>query len=167
MNRGLLIFVSALLLALVLSGCGTSPDVIAAEQVVTQSEGAAVKALNGQGSIADVEQYFATTLEGGNVDTQMANHIAYSAPLTKQTPGFVQLSNFQITGVNVDLQKREARVIYQVDVTITGANGKNTATVTQDLLLVKTPTRGWRIAAGDGPQTGDGDNTFLGNLLQQ
>ncbi len=167
MNRWLLIVASALLLALVLAGCGTNSDVNEIEQVVTQSEGAAVKALNGQGSPADVEQYFATTLEGGNVDTQVANHIAYSAPLTKQTPGFVQLSNFQITGVNVDLQKREARVIYQVDITIMGRSGKNSATVTQDLLLVKTPARGWRIAAGDGPQTGDGDNTFLGNLLQQ
>ncbi len=159
--------ISILVIVLALAGCGTSPDVSAVEQVVTQSENAAVNVLNGKGSLADVQQYFATPVEGGNIDTQLANHIAYSAPLTTQTPGFVQLSNFQITGVNIDLQKREARLIYQVDITIMGRSGKNTATVTQDLLLVETPTRGWRIAAGDGPQTGDGDNSFLGNLLQQ
>ncbi len=166
MYRYLLSMIIMLLVVLV-SGCATNPEVTAVEQVVIQSEGAAESAINGQGSLANVQQYFATTLEGGNIDPQLARHIAYSAVLVQQTPGFADLSNLQITGVNVNLQEGEARVIYQVDITITGRNGKNTATVTQDLLLVKTPRRGWRIAGGDGPQTGDGDNSFLGNLLQQ
>ncbi len=166
MSKYLLLLAGALLVVLV-TACGTNPEVSAAEQVVIQSESAAVNALNGHGSVGEVEQYFATPLEGGNVDPNIVSHIAYSAPLVKQSTGFVQLSNLQINGVNMDLQKGEARVVYQVDITVTGRSGKNTATVTQNLLLVKTPTRGWRIVAGDGPQTGDGDNSFLGNLLQQ
>ncbi len=166
MCKYLLLLAGALLVVLV-TGCGTNPEVSAAEQVVTQSESAAVNALNGHGSLADVQQYFATPLEGGNVDPNIASHIAYTAPLIKQAGGFVTLSNLTFNGVNIDMQKREARVMYQVDITIMGRSGKNTATVTQNLLLVDTPSRGWRIVAGDGPQTGDGDNTFLGNLLQQ
>ncbi len=165
--KKLLILFSALILTLTLAGCGTNPEVSAAEQVVNDSESAAVRALNGQGKLTDVQQYFATTLEGGNTDTQMARHIAYSAALADQPPRFVQLSNFCINGVNVNAVKGEARVLYQIDITMMGPNGKNTATVTQNLLLVKTPTRGWRIVAGDGAQTGSGDSTFLGNLLSQ
>ncbi len=166
MNKWL-IWLSALVIALALSACGTSPDVNGVQQVVILSEDAAVKALNGQGSAADVQQYFATTLEGGNIDPEMARHIAYSAVLTGQTGGFVQLSNFQINSISVDSQAGTARVLYQVDIMVLRPDSKNTATVTQDLLLVKTPTRGWRIQGGDGPETGDGDNSFLGNLLQQ
>ncbi len=165
--RKWLILVTALVLTLALAGCGTNPEVSAVEQVVNDSESAAVHALNGQGSLTDVDQYFATTLEGGNIDTNIARHIAYSAALGQQPPRFVQLSNFAINGVNVNPAKGEARVFYQVDITMMGPTGKSTATVTQNLLLVKTPTRGWRIVAGDGAETGDGDSTFLGNLLQQ
>ncbi len=166
MNKWL-ILVSALLLALMLSACGTNPDVNAVEQVVVQSEGAAVQALNGQGNVASIEKYFATTLEGGNTDSDMASHVAYSAVLTGHTDGLIQLSNFQINSVTVNSQTGEARVLYQIDITVLRPDSKNTATVTQDLLLVKTPSRGWRIQGGDGPQTGDGDNSFLGNLLSQ
>ncbi len=166
MNKRL-ILASMLFLVLMLSACGTNPDVTAVEQVVLQSEQASVKAVNGQGSLADVEEYFATTLEGGNIDPNLARHIAYSAVLTGHTNGFVQLSNFQFNSVTVDSAAGEARVLYQIDITILRPDSKNTATVTQSLMLVKTPARGWRIQGGDGPDAGEGDNSFLGNLLSQ
>ncbi len=158
----------AVLVALVVSACGADPDVQAVGKVVTDSELAAQNAMQGQGSLADVQTYFATTLEGGNTDIHMARHIAYSAPVARPPGQPLRLSNFAINAITIDSAQGEARVMYQIDITLWNGAVPTTTTVTQNLLLVKTPQRGWRIQGEDAADTGDGsDSSFLGNLLSQ
>ena len=162
------VVLAAALIGLVVSACGASPDAQAVARVITDSEAAAQNAMQGRGSLADVQQYFANTLEGGNIDTQLARHIAYTA-FAAQPPGkAVRISNFTINAISVDSNKGEARVMYQMDIAVGSGAGAQKTTVTQNLLLVKTPARGWRIVAGDGATASDtSGDTFLGNLMGQ
>ncbi len=164
----LLTVLVGLFLALFVSACAVSPDVSAVTQVVNDSERAAQNALQGHGSVSDVQQYFATTLEGGNIDTEMVHHIAYSAPLVQPQVQSIRLDKFAISAVTVDSGNGNARVMYQIDITATNNGVAQTTTVTQNLLLIKTSTRGWRIQGADGAEaTTDNGSAFLSNLMGQ
>jgi hypothetical protein len=141
------------LLLLALTACA-SGDESAVRQVVTEAERAAEEALNGTGDAAAVEQYFATPEEGANPLGMENTRDAFRKVLQEQKSGslYIQLRNFQITSVQIEEGLGQARVTYQVDVTLTRNNQVGTATVTQDLALRKTPTRGWRLNGGDKPQ---------------
>ncbi len=153
----------AALLVLALAGCASS-DQMAVQQVVTNSERAAENALNGKGSADAVRQYFAAPTESGNTDPFMDRHIAYSAVLTDAADGKIQLSKFAINSITLWPNVNEARVVYQVDMTVTKDGNKQTETMVQSLLLTKTPARGWLIMGADGMETTTGDASFLGNL---
>jgi hypothetical protein len=153
MARLFTLFPVCALLLLGLSACQT-PDESAVRQVVTDTERASADAFNGTGNATAVEQYFATPEEGANPLGMENTRDRFLAALQEQGTGSlrIQLQNFQITSVQVDSGVGQARVTYQVYAIIT-QNGRVTRlTVTQDLALRKTPTRGWRINGGDKPQ---------------
>ncbi len=162
------VLLMTVLVGLLVSACGASSDTQAVTQVVTDSATAAENAMQGKGTLADVEQYFANTLESGNIDTQMPAHIAFSAALANPPGKPLRMSNFTINAVSVNPQSGEARVMYQIDITVWNGAVPTTTTVTQNLLVVKTPSRGWRIQGGDGPTYADNSGyDFLGNLMGQ
>ncbi len=162
MNKYLTCFL-ALSLALLIAGCANA-DQSAAQQVVLNSEQIAENSLNGKGDLNGVYQYFATPLESGNIDTQMDQHIGYIAVALDHKDGKIGLSKFEINSISLCPGVDEARVLYQVDITITRNGSTQTETLTQGLLLTKTLTRGWRIMGSDGAETTTGDVSFLGNL---
>ncbi len=161
MKKYLLPIIGVLLMVLV-AGCASS-DEMAVQQVVTDSEKAAENALNGQGDRNAVEQYFANPLESGNTDPWMAQRIMFDQVVGRYHYGQVKLSKFAINSVTLWPEVNEARVNYQVDVTIVQNLVPTTETVTQDLLLTKT-TRGWLIMGSNGAETTTGDASFIGNL---
>ncbi len=153
MKRLLVLSIALVLLTLALSACASADDG-AVRQVVTDEDRAVESTLDAQSTAASIDSYFATPAEGAN-DTGLGNTLgALRALLNDHVSGAsrVELTNFRITQVEVHSEANLARVQYQVDLTIVHGDQNGSATVTQDLALLKTRTRGWRISGGDAPQ---------------
>ncbi len=74
----------------------------------------------------------------------LTDHVTGVSPVT--------VANFKITQVEVHSEAGLSRVRYQLELTIVHGDQNSSATVTQDLALLKTATRGWRISGGDPAQ---------------
>jgi hypothetical protein len=149
------------LLILALTACQSASD-REVRQVVIDAEHAAQDVFDGKADAATVEQYFARPEEGANPLGMVNTLNAFQSLSSDHTNGFthVQLSNFQITGVQVDEAIGQARVTYQVDVQLIQNGQAGQATVTQNLALLRTPARGWRINGGDKAQLSNGEGAL-------
>jgi hypothetical protein len=149
------------LLLLPLAACRSTSE-RAVRQVVIDAEQAAQDVFDGKADAPTVEVYFARPEEGAN-PLGMTNTLnTFSSIVSDQTTGIthVQLTNFQITDVQVDEGKGQARVTYQVDVELMDNGQVGKATVTQDLALLRTPARGWRINGGDKAQLSNAEGAL-------
>ncbi len=141
------------LLALLLAASG-NPDEGEVRGVVINADRAMEEAINGKGDIAAVEQYFATPEEGahpgGLANTRDALWKAFGDH--PRAFALIEFSNFRIAEVQVHSSSGLAKVTYQIDVRMVHNGNVSTRTVTQDLALLRTHTRGWRISGGDAAQ---------------
>ena len=153
MKRWLILGAVFALLALLLAACG-NPDESEVRGVVVSADRAMEDAFNGKGDITAVEQYFATPNEGANAAGLTNTRDALRKAFDDHSRGstLIQFSNFRVTQVEVHSSARLAKVTYQLDVRMVHNGNVGTATVTQDLALLKTQTRGWRISGGDAAQ---------------
>ncbi len=131
-----------------------SPNEGEVRGVVINADRAMEEAFSSKGDIAAVEQYFATPEEGadpgGLANTRDALWKAFGDH--PRASALIEFSNFRIADVQVHSSSGLAKVTYQIDVRMVHSGNVGTATVTQDLALLKTKTRGWRISGGDAPQ---------------
>ncbi len=74
----------------------------------------------------------------------------------------VQISNFRVTSVQIHETGGLARVTYQMDIRIVHGTQQGSALWMQNLALIKTAARGWRIQGGDAPQV----SNVVGTLPQ-
>ena len=140
------------LLALTLAACGgnSGPAGNDARQFATDVERAVDDEFNGKGDPAALEQYVATVAEGAHAEGLANTRDAFRKVLNDHQSGVsrVTLSNFKITDVQIDSTGNSARVAYQVSVRVVHGAQASSATVSQNVTLLKTP-RGWRIGGGD------------------
>ncbi|MBI3915109.1 MAG: hypothetical protein HY327_13100, partial [Chloroflexi bacterium] len=111
-------------------------------------------AIDGKLAVAALNPYFATPEEGANAQGLINTRDAFQKMVNDHVSGvsLVQLSNFRITEVQIHQSGGLARVKYQMDIRIVHGTEQGTATLTQDLALLKTAWRGWRISGGDTAQ---------------
>lgn len=141
------------LLALVLAACASS-DESGVRGVVIGADRAMEEAFNGKGDIAAVEQYFATADEGANPAGLLNTRDSLRKAFDDHSRGstLIEFSNFRITQLQVHSSAGLAKVTYQIDARMVHNGNISTVTVTQDLALLRTKTRGWRISGGDAAQ---------------
>lgn len=141
------------LLALALTACGSS-DENDVRSVVAGADSAMETAFNGKGDISAVDQYFATLDEGANAAGMTNTRDALRKAFDDHSRGstLIQFSNFRITQVEVHSSAGLAKVTYQIDARMVHNGNVSTVTATQDLALLRTKTRGWRISGGDAAQ---------------
>ena len=153
MKHCLMLGMMFVLLAIALTACA-SADESAVRQVVTDAENALEAALNREASAAVFEQYFATPQEGANAAGLVETRDRWRKLLRDHVSGvsLVQISNFRITNIQIHESGGLARVTYEMDLRIVHGTQQGNATLTQNLALLKTATRGWRISGGDAPQ---------------
>ena len=157
----ILILVAALL-AVALTAYGGNPEENAVRGVVRNAEQALEDAVNGKGDIATISQYYATSEEGAHAAGLVNTRDAFVKMVNDHVSGvsLLQISNFRITDVSVHESAGLARVTYQMDIRIVHGAQQGTATISQNLALLKTATRGWHISGGDEMQ----DSKIVGRL---
>lgn len=147
--KRILILSTFVLLAL-LAACGGNPDENAVRGTVANFAGTLQDAIAGKAKPAALDAYFATNADGANEQGLVNTRDAYAKMLNDHVSGvsLVQLSDFRITSVEVHQSGGLAKVTYQMNLRIVHGTEQGTATLTQDLALLKT-SRGWRISGGD------------------
>ncbi len=138
------------LLLFSIAACAGNSDENAVRGTVGNFERRLENVIAGKAKVAALDDYFATPAEGANEQGLTNTRDAYASMLNNHVSGvsIVQLSNFRITNVEVHQSGGLAKVTYQMDIRIVHGTNQGTATLTQDLALLKTP-RGWRISGGD------------------
>lgn len=145
-----LLTLCAVLLLFVLAACAGTPD----ENAVRGTVGTFISTLQdgiaGKAKPAALDDYFATVADGANEQGLVNTRDAFMDMLGNHVSGasLVQLSDFRITNVEVHQSGGLAKVTYQMNIRIVHGTEQGTATLTQDLALLKT-ARGWRISGGD------------------
>jgi hypothetical protein len=137
-------------LLLILAACASNPDENAVRGTVGNFERTLEDAIAGKVKAVALDAYFATAADGANAQGLVNTRDAFREMLNDHVNGqsLVQLSNFRITNVEVHQSSGLAKVTYQADIRLVHGTQQGTATLTQDLALLKTP-RGWRISGGD------------------
>lgn len=140
----------AVLLLFVLAACAGTPDENAVRGTVGNFISTLQDAIAGKAKPAALDDYYATAAEGANAQGLVNTQTVFRTMIENHVNGMslVQLSNFRITAVEVHESGGLAKVTYQMDIRIVHGTQEGTATLTQDLALLKTP-RGWRISGGD------------------
>lgn len=148
MKRLLMLFLFILLL--ILAACAGNPDENAVRGSVRTFERTLEDVIAGKAKPTALDDYFATTADGANEQGLVNTRDAFRAMLNDHVNGvsLVQLSNFRITNVEVHQSGGLAKVTYELDIRLVHGTQQGTATLTQNLALLKTP-RGWRISGGD------------------
>ncbi|MCC7165645.1 MAG: nuclear transport factor 2 family protein [Anaerolineae bacterium] len=148
MNR--LMMLLPFVLLLILAACAGNPDENAVRGTVGNFERTLEEVIAGKAKPATLDDYFATPGEGANDQGLLNTRDAFRKMLNDHVNGvsIVQLSNFRITKTDVHESGGLAKVTYQVNIRLVHGTQQGTATLTQDLALLKTP-RGWRISGGD------------------
>lgn len=145
-----LLILLALLMLMILAACAGNPDENAVRGTVGNFAGTLQDAIAGKAKPAALDAYFATLADGANEQGLANTRDAFANMLNNHVSGtsLVELSNFRITNVQVHQSDGLAKVTYQMNIRIVHGTEQGTATLTQDLALLKTP-RGWRISGGD------------------
>lgn len=140
----------ALTLSLWLAACAGTPSENAVRSAVVNFERALQDTIAGKAKLAAMDDYFATTADGANAQGLVNTQTAFQTMIENHVSGMslVQFSNLRLTAVEVHESDGLAKVTYQMDIRIVHGTQEGTATLTQDLALLKTP-RGWRISGGD------------------
>lgn len=148
MKRHLTFLFFALLLSL--AACVGSPEETRVRRTVESFEQTFAAALDRKAKPAALKDYFATEADGANVQGIQNTRNAFLKMLDEHVNGvsLVQLSNFRITQVDIHQDVGLAKVTYQMDLKIVHGTQQGTATLVQNLALLKTP-RGWRISGGE------------------
>lgn len=145
-----ILILSMFVLVTFLAACVGSPDENAVRGTVGNFAGTLQDAITGKAKSSALDAYFATVADGANEQGLVNTRDAYAKMLNDHVSGvsLVQLSDFRITSVEVHQSGGLAKVTYQMNLRIVHGTEQGTATLTQDLALLKT-SRGWRISGGD------------------
>lgn len=145
-----LLMLLPIVLLLILAACAGNPEENAVRGTVSAFERTLEDAIAGKAKPAALDDYFATAADGAIAPGLVNTRDAFREMLNNHVNGvsLVQLSNFRITNVEVHQSAGLAKVTYQLDIRLVHGTQQGTATLTQDLALLKTP-RGWRISGGD------------------
>lgn len=137
-------------LLVILAACGGNPEENAVRGIVGSFEQTLQAAIEGKAKPAALNDYFASAEDGANIQGLANTRDAFTNMLNNHVNGLslVQLSDFRITDVQVHQNGGLAKVTYQMDIKIVHGTQQGTATLEQNLALLKTP-RGWRISGGD------------------
>lgn len=147
MNRQSILLLALLL---ILAASADNSDENFACGTVGNFERALEDAIAARAKPAALDDYFATVADGASPKGLVITRDVFQTMIENHIGGasLVQRSNFRITNVEVHQGSALAKVTYQVNVRIVHCTQQGTATLTQDLALLKTP-RGWCISSGD------------------
>lgn len=149
--RRFLLVLTLVVAALLIVACDRSEFTV---RTTVENAASAAEAGLARGDMTDVQPFFATTADGANqagLDETWGALQRFAASLDNSSG--VQFHSFDVLETRVHESGGLAAATYRLHMSVL-RNGEVTfgAVVTQNLALLKTPTRGWLISGGDEPQ---------------